>query len=42
VVHGEKDLSLVAGLAEDFSGLGLTNSRKTDKKKKESAPIALV
>jgi hypothetical protein len=41
VVHGEKDLSLVAGLAGDFSGLGL-NSRKTDKKKKESAPIALV
>jgi len=41
VVHGEKDLSLVAGLAGDFSGLGL-DSRKTDKKKKESAPIALV
>jgi hypothetical protein len=41
VVYGEKDSSLVAGLAGDFSGLGL-NSRKTDKKKKESAPIALV
>jgi hypothetical protein len=41
VVYGKKDSSLVVGLAGDFSGLGI-NSRKTDKKKKESAPIVLV